>query len=267
MKRLILLSITILISTLIVNAQIVLDHTYPVPPDQTFPGICRLENGGEKWFIPDVGNHRIDLYNLDYTLFKTINIPTQPNQYYGVMYISDKLFDLDDALEFMVADFYQTRVMVYKEDGSNIFAEGDSANPAKVSYAEPIINTTGGTKMVIGVKSLATGINISEIYRLPGTLLSAHAESHLSNFERIISDIFPNPNTGRMRIDYQLLQGESQGQISFYNLQGKLVKSFKADGQSGYLEVDNSDLPSGTYLYQISTTKSSSETKKMILIR
>ena len=48
--------------------------------------------------------------------------------------------------------------MVYKEDGSNIFAEGDSANPAKVSYAEPIINTTGGTKMVIGVKSLATGI-------------------------------------------------------------------------------------------------------------
>ena len=70
-----------------------------------------------------------------------------------------------------------------------------------------------------------------------------------------------------MRIDYQLLQGESQGWISFYNLQGKLVRSFKAEGQSGYLEVDNSDLPSGTYLYQISTGKNSSEPKKMILIR
>ncbi|MEI6174804.1 MAG: T9SS type A sorting domain-containing protein [Bacteroidota bacterium] len=267
MKRLISLTITLLLSNLMLNAQIVLDHIYPVPPDQTFPGVCRLVNGGEKWFIPDVVNHRIDLYNLDYTLFKTINIPAQPNQYFGVMYITDKLFNLDAAIEYMVVDFYQTRVMVYNEDGSIIFAEGDSANPAKVSYAEPVVNTAGGTKMVIGVESLATGANVSKIYTLPGSLPNSQSELGSQIHGRSVSNVFPNPNDGHTRIDYQLMPGESKGQISFYNLQGKPVKSFATDGPSGSLEIDNSDLPAGTYLYQICTGRNRSETKKMILIR
>ena len=245
-----------------------MEHTFPVPPDQTFPNICKLENSGEKWLIPDVGNNKIYLYNLDYSLFKEIIVPPQPNQYFWIMYVSDKLFDLDASIEYMLTDFYQTRVTIYKEDGSILLSEGDSSYTANIATSiGPIFNTAAGTKMGIALKSVATGETSCKIYRLPGKLNSIQPEPETTNLERCITRAYPNPNDGHTRIEYHLLPGETDGQIIFYNLQGNMVKSFKVEGQSGYIEIDNTNLSSGTYLYQIVAGTNSSSMKKMILIK
>ncbi len=263
MKKSILITMMFLSTHFMLDAQIVLEHTYPANNYQAFPTIIHFENGGDKWFIPIADSNIFYLYNLDYTSFKTIIVPVQPNHNYWIFNVSDKLFDLDASIEYMVADFYNTKVLVYKEDGSVLFSRGDSANHA---YYGGIFNTAAGTKMIMSETLVATGKSISEIYSLPGHLPYGQSDIQSSNSGRCIINVYPNPNKGNATIEYQLLPGETQGQIIFYDLKGNMRKSVNVVGQTGHINIDNTDLPAGTYLYQINSGSATSEMKKMILI-
>jgi hypothetical protein len=253
-------------SHFMVNAQIVLEHTFLTPYSNN-PSIIHLENGGEKWYVSDIDSNRISLYNLDYTLFKTINIPSQLNHNYYIWYVSDKLFDPDAAIEFMIVDGFATKATVYKEDGSVLFSRGDSTTRAVLGYPNAIVNTAAGTKMILWEIPNATAQSVCEIYSLPGHLPYGESDLQLLNSGRCIANIFPNPNNGHTTFEYQLLPGETQGKIIFYDLKGNMRKSITAVGQTGRIVIDNTDLPAGPYLYQITTSTSTSEMKKMIMIK
>ena len=268
MKKVKLLTTIFLLAQLMLNAQIVLEHTFSVPQDQTFPIICKFDTYGEKWLIPSVGTDKFSLYNLDYSLFKEINIPAQQDHYYGVSFVSDKLFDLDGLIEYMITDFGQTKVKIYKEDGSLIFSEGDATYTANIRAPigiGPIFNTVDGTKMGIGTTTIATGATNCRIFNLPGHLLTTSPELDYTNSEQCAAQVFPNPNDGQTNIAYKLPLGDTKGQIVFYSMQGEVIKSITVDRQSGCIKIDNANLPSGTYLYQVTTGNNSSEMKKMII--
>ncbi len=85
-----------------------------------------------------------------------------------------------------------------------------------------------------------------------------------------IIKIYPDPSGNAATIEYQLPQGESKGEIEITNLMGQVVKKITiGNGQSaiGKMELDNTQLPAGTYFYQLQTGKGSVGVKKVIIIK
>ncbi len=84
----------------------------------------------------------------------------------------------------------------------------------------------------------------------------------------ILGQNYPNPFNPTTVIEFELLQN-SDVEVVVYNLEGKEIAIL----QNGYLsngiykfEFDGSDLPSGIYLYKVSTQQFT-QTKKMILAK
>jgi hypothetical protein len=79
--------------------------------------------------------------------------------------------------------------------------------------------------------------------------------------------LFPNPTSGIVTIEYTLPQGETKGELIIYDIAGAEVKRVAVTNSSGKIILDNSALQSGTYFYQLSTSKGSAGIKKMIVVK
>jgi hypothetical protein len=220
---------------------------------------------------------------LNHTLEKSISIPSFiVSNYWAVRYVSDNLFDLDSAVEYLITDLDTatlnwTNFYILKEDGSTLFFRDSvsvySADESFfVSEFGAIFPTTQGTKMTFG--RLVSGW---EVYSLPGNLPCYECSNgvYTGNFSPAdqnkisgtLSNPYPNPTSNLTRIDYHLPNGIKQGELIFYNTMGSEVKRFKVTGTFSFINVSAHDLPSGTYYYNLKTTAGSSEGKKLVVIR
>lgn len=80
-------------------------------------------------------------------------------------------------------------------------------------------------------------------------------------------NIFPNPTTDEVTINCTLPQDVSNGEIVFFNLQGKEIKRFTIDRTYTTLHISTSDIASGMYYYQLQTTRRNSVCKKLIVTK
>ena len=87
------------------------------------------------------------------------------------------------------------------------------------------------------------------------------------NSSNLVSNAYPNTTNNSTRIDYTFPSGVNEGQIVFYDLQGKEIKRFKVDKTFDHLLISTSDIPAGTYFYQLQTANQSSAGKKMVVIK
>jgi hypothetical protein len=93
----------------------------------------------------------------------------------------------------------------------------------------------------------------------------------------ILSQNFPNPFSTSTKISFNIHHGDTENaEIKIYNIKGQLIRQFKIQNSkfkiSGEAIWDGRDssgkpVPSGVYLYRLTTDSFTSETKKMILIR
>lgn len=83
--------------------------------------------------------------------------------------------------------------------------------------------------------------------------------------EDVLSDPYPNPSRSTTRIDYKLPAGINTADIVFYNISGIEVKRFKVQNTNKVLELNNSDLPAGTYLYHLIGLNNYFSAKKMLI--
>ena len=81
------------------------------------------------------------------------------------------------------------------------------------------------------------------------------------------SNLYPNPSNGTVTLQYQLPEGEQEGELILYNMQGAEVKRYKVDNTFKDVLIDNTQLPAGTYFYQLQTNKGAVGTKKMVVIK
>jgi len=88
---------------------------------------------------------------------------------------------------------------------------------------------------------------------------------NLDNWQ--ISNSYPNPSNNYTRIDYQLPKDVKNGEIVFYNIQGKEVKRYKVDRTFNHLRISTTDLSPGTYYYNLQTLQGVSGGKKMVVIK
>jgi hypothetical protein len=281
MKKTILFSIVLFAFVIKVNAQITLEHTYDsagayfsnTTVQQLY--IVKLEVDGEKIVFVDRADKLVKFYNLNHTPWKNISFAAatdlRPNvNGQAIIYISQHLFNTDDAIEFLYVDytgFLDTLVtQIINEDGSVLFTANQQA-PSVVSTAPqvqfPIYNTNAGTKLILsGTDGKAY------YYSLVGTLTNGIIAAPDNELKRLqASFAYPNPTNSDTRIDYTLPNGVNTGEIVFYDTQGKEVKRFNVDNTFNSLLVSTEDLQSGIYYYNLQTAQGNSGAKKLVTVK
>ena len=277
MKNLTLLIASILLA-INLRAQITLENTYTLggPTWSVELQLIYLPTSGFKYSLLDIINSQIIIYNLNHTIFKTINIPTQ-TEFFGLFYVSETLFDTDsNTIEYIIQNqsTSPTIIKIYSEDSLLFSLTGHLENGYRGTCYGPIFNTDSGTKMILDLASTQI-----QVYSLPGKLICGPDSCcrngaitgqkgfiHKSNNFNL-SNTYPNPSNNFTKIDYQLPKGVNKGEIIFYDINGKEIKRYSVDNTFNTLLINNSDLPAGTYMYHLVTKNGGTMGKKMIIIK
>ncbi len=261
------------------KAQITLEHIYDSASTFNNPRsqlmIIKFEITGERYVNINRIGKRINLYDINHSLIKSISynsFPLDASSTPNFLYFSENLFNTDSKIEFMyvyhnIVGVNHTRV--FNEDGTLIF-QADSADPLILINTPlqqyPIYNTTQGTKMILSDQFTGK----AKVYSLPGTLTTDIAEANgqlMQAQSGQLSKLYPNPSNGAVTLQYELPNGETEGELILYNMQGMEVKRYKIDNTFSDILLDNTQLPAGTYFYQLQTSKGAVGTKKMVIIK
>lgn len=278
-------------------SQINLEHTYSntgyFKPSSSVNGnlenglqlvyLVHLEIDGDKYVKIDKPSQTIDFYNLNYTLWKSINYsnvsttvgsnPTYDKSNCSILYISQHLFDMDAEIEFMYT--YNSYVnsttsnaitQIVNEDGSILFtaAAAPIVVPTYHNQYYPIYNTSIGTRMIL------SNVNGSaEIFSLGGVFSAGIAQNNILNNAAQMS-LFPNPSMdgSMITINYTLPEENKTANLLVFDAQGKEVRSYKIGNGMSNILVNPTEFSKGTYLYSIQTEDGKViANKKSILIK
>lgn len=228
-------------------------------------------------------NDILYIYDLSFTLKKTIDfsrisgysrraeLNVVKNGVDGIIYASDKLFNpANNWLEFIIIT--EDGWVIVDENYYEIFRKTyDDFSDAWFNLLE----TKNGNLLEVHVESgLATKIDycdlfpeeeickdykgteneenhgaeysvITEIYALPGY----SATSLRSTTIQQLNNPYPNPAKTFIHLPYMLPEGVKEGTIRIFDSQGQLIKTILVNGNSEYVRLDTSRLPSGNYFY------------------
>lgn len=257
------LSFILFFSTLGLNSQINLEHTYTVSGASASIRIIQLANSGYKYCVYEFNTNQFKLYNTDHSLWKTITYPTISGSTASVWNISETLFNTDGLIEYIVhyttsTSPFQYQIKILNENGVLI---KDLPNRTYTAITPPnnIVQSIGVNSYKLVVSD---GNTIREVYSLPGTTsnlgVSDNPMSELSGIS------FPNPTSQTITIPYQLANGQTSGQLKIYNSTGALIESFQVDSNFNDLILDVSSYSNGVYLYKIVSNGIESESKSFV---
>lgn len=287
-----LLFITLIAFGINAKAQIMLENVYA--KGNFADGRLRihhLTSAGYKYSmrILNGSSVTIKLYDLNHSLYKTINVPVMANATTNdVWYISDELFNTNPSdIEYLVIYTSNTSsnvvyTRIYDENSNLIFSVDTLSLPlftgASNDNWSPIYYTSSGVKMILyRPMYIPFADSNAYVYSLPGKLpcndctngvVSGLAPNGGGYGNKIgVSNSYPNPAINSTRIDYAFPNGVNEGEIVFYDLQGKDIKRYKVDKTFDHLLISTADIPAGTYFYQMQTAAQASEGKKMVVIK
>ena len=253
--------------------QITLENTYPNAASNTQKdfGVTKLDSSTYMYYYVDYSNSMFTLYNLNHSVYQTVTIPvTYTNNIYNIQHITKSLFDCDpsnieyalmyhDNSNFPLSINY---VKIYRTNGAQIFNADSSKAVNCVGcaslYNNFIVNTPNGTKMILRHENGSV-----KVFGLCGILPTLITKL---NTEELLSNPFPNPTNNLITIPYSLPNNEKSGTIKIYDINGKEIKSFIVDSNFTNITLTTSELVSGTYYYNLTTSKGYSDTKKIIKI-
>jgi len=273
------------------SAQITLDHSTPVTNVNFGAGgfLDKFHVSGFKYVVAPVGtsSNKIDIYNLNHTLFKSITIP--PAFVGGGCYfISENLFDMDNGVEYLVWRYssgpsYTTNISIIDETGAVLFTK-DSASlggtlinqgtsPNVFMNQDPVYydGVSAKLKLAIWNQYSAGNFKRADLYNLPGTipcnnctsgittLISGPGSSSNSNAE-----FFPNPVADQLKLKYKLPEGSHLAEMKIYDTQGKLVDEFKVTDTYDFIYLPT-NYNNGLYLYSLIVDGKTIKTEKIIL--
>lgn len=222
--------------------------------------IVKFNNAGSKIVVFQRGNPNsnpvqnsvIKLYNLDNSLFKTIDIGKTDD----VVDISQNIVNTDDKLEIMLeerdnqastATFY-----IINEDLQEIFRAETNFSTSEPPFQSRtferafMYQTSEGIKMVLNNYNNADDTEKSRVYSLGGNATLSNVSS--SRQEELKA--FPNPSKEIINIPYSALNNEIV-EIKIFDLNGKKIDTKKVDNQFDKLRLDISNYANGAYIYTI----------------
>jgi hypothetical protein len=260
MKKLILL-LVFLVTMMTSNAQISLEKSY-----NASTGITELAISGYKYFTMDVVNNQCRIFNMNHSLWKTINLSVPAGMYlYDIKLVSETLFNSDSKVELAYIYysydatllFYTYYTKVVNEDGTELLSIPGCA------YLEVKAPGTYGTKMLAYVYdySIINWTVSTFVYALPGNLPTGGIPVEL---EGNMNNPYPNPASSGIRIPYQLPDGVDAAEILLIGGSGKVIRSYRVDRAFHELLIQTADLPKGVYIYQLKTERGIAHAGKFI---
>jgi len=228
------------------NAQINLEHT--------FEGSVRFSNtissivpyytsdlGDVDFYITYMDANQIKLYNIDYSLYKSINLPAG----YVVMYaafFTKELFSNDNKIEFIA------HICKEEGDGEKIIICNEDGMILKefVNGYEPFFSYIYKVNGQFKLSMYNDNNNTTEIYSLPGTMSNAVPQTGSNIFQLP----YPNPANSTITLPYQLKQGEIST-MRIYNMNGQLIETKQIDSAFDKILLNVSNYRKGMYIYEV----------------
>ena len=226
--------------------------------EHVFPSIVsriHVDGYGEKYLFNNLNNSTIELYNSDFTSWKTIPI-NHPNLRLinSYLFTSNKI-DLDNELEFIVSVHDSTlndsELMLMDESGTIIHSFIDQD---QVSLSE--INGLVNELISYENKLLQPSFSIFKITNAP---LSNEEVDYTNEFEL---SAFPNPFKNRITLE---LETETPiTSIEIFNSVGTKISVNYISTATDRYQLDFNHLPDGVYFVNINDSK---ERKSMKIIK
>lgn len=239
-----------------IAAQISLEQVYPQAGyfhsgssanGQLF--LWEFEAAGMKYVKLDQVAKAISLFNLDHSPYHAFSFAQAPvaNATPFVMYISQHLFDLDDAFEFLYFVYNPlvgNYLRIYKEDGSVLLSrDGCSVFVLSTIHQQqyPIYETPEGWKLILSCPDAT-----AEVYSLPGgwsgTTGGMVADGAVRGAAPAL--LYPNPANGELRIETST---PSLTAIRVYDAAGRLVQEERVQQGAGLMVLATGALAKGSY--------------------
>jgi hypothetical protein len=286
MKKSIIMTVATIMIALTTKGQIALENTYAIPNTTKKSGLSliKLDVSGQKYCLYDIQSKKITLYNLNHSVFKTINfVPltkyrtSNTDSTTQIAYISENLFNNDNLVELVTFDGdWSSQVSggslssmnIFNEVGSVLFS-GDSLMPCRLGDAtnygvengEFIYNTTAGTKMIL--YSYKNNTPAQRVYSLPGVLVTSIKKNN-ENYNNALP--FPNPTNNSITLPYKLDSGK-EGKLVINDINGKILFEYKIDTTFDNVLIDTNTMTAGNYFYSIFSSDKKVSTGKFIVTK
>lgn len=264
MKRILLITLSGLYM-LTAYSQINLEKTYNYSAT-----VVKLETLGYKYYLMDVPNNQCRIYNMDHSVYKTINCPVPAGYYlWDIKFISENIFDNDPELE-LACCYYKyvptTNSYYYMYSSSVIDENGNVLlNIAGAEYL--YLNQTAEDEIKLFAYcydySVFPEIIWTNIYGLPGTQLPDKSYPGIKIQPEISA--YPNPSNDYINLSYKLPSDVKSANLYLMGSNGSLVKVFPVDDHSDFISLDVNQLSSGIYHYFLEYGNIRSITKKIVV--
>jgi len=244
--------ITLLLFSQALSAQINLEHTFE--GQVTLPNSFYISNSTDYYIATT--NNQIKFYNMDYSLYKTVNIVPPTGYAINQSYMfSTNLFNTDNKVEFLVlflqlgapaSDSYST-LRLYNDEGTLI---KDFGYNYLFSCSSHKTNNNQCRLSILVYHFPQSGSTITyttDIYSLPGTVTSV-AQPLMENSSLLPP--YPNPANTTITLPYQLKQGE-MSVMRIFNLTGQLIETKQIDFVFDKLLLNVSSYTKGIYFYEV----------------
>ena len=249
----------------IATAQVTLEKKYDYST-----AVAEFETHGCKYFLMDVPNGQCRIYNLDHSLFRSVNCNVPGGYYlYDIKFLSESLFNNDPGIELLCTFYkYDTNLQYYEYDSKIIDENGTQLifiDGALYNY----INKTGENEFKLF--SYCYDFSVwpekvwTNIYNLPGNPVSNL--QGVSEVPEINMNAFPNPAEGKVKMAYSLPEGVSEGNLLLYDNTGKLAARYIVDNHTDHLLLDVSGYQSGVYHYFIEYGGLKCPAKKLVITK
>lgn len=247
------------------QAQITFQKTYNYSTS-----VVKLETQGYKYFLMDVPNSQCKLYNMDHSLYKTINCNV-PSGYYlsDIKLISEKLFNSDSQIElaYTYYKYVATGNSYYYNYGSRIINENGTILQTIDGAQYIYVNKTGESEYKLFAYCFDYSVSPEKvwtnIYGLPGVYVSSTFIA--GKTDETLFNVYPNPASETIRIDYQLPDNVNVANLKIIDSKGSIVNSYQIDNYFDHLALDVSYLTAGVYHYFIEFGNTKTETKRVII--
>lgn len=256
MKKL-LFSAIALMATNFAFGQITLEHSF------FNESVYIYKTPTEMYLVSGTTDNKIKLYNIDYSLAKTVNVPV-PTGYTMAPIVAEQaftmsknIFNTDSKYEFLVDVYSETqlpriKLLLINEDGTLL--KDFHTNP-DIMHSERFEvfhnDATNTNKLIIGNNTQLINNNYiyhTEIYSLPTSSLTTKEIQTGSKLSA-----FPIPTNKILNIANP---GNGANKIEVFDVTGKLVANKSFSTSENKISIDVENLPKGIYIYKIGNLSS-----------
>lgn len=238
-----------------------------------------LEQRGESYDDP----RTVVIFNEDFTVRNTINLGDhqgillsglfgQDGKYAIAVEASEKLFNDDNLLEFLVGTTYGW--VILNEEGNEVFKKVDprlNEKNAINSLTVNLLKTRKGNLLQISFEEekgsewsdvIDGQGHLTEVYALPGYQTSTGLK--VTTIQQL-NNPYPNPAQTYINLPYSLPQGVQKATIRIFDVQGKLVQTVFIDNNSEYARIETANLQAGNYFYTVESNGQQGERKQFVV--